>query len=161
MKKSIIGMMILSLLFVASAQNSQAKGGNGKVVVKQEKSIKGKKHPSARTNHKDVNNSIKGKKHPNANTNKAAQNRGNVGVNKRLEDKEKAIQRRQEGKEKAIERRLQGKQNAIENRSQNAPQKGHRGHGKHKRNLNNAQNPHHINRGNAVQQNKNIKQEKK
>ena len=54
------------------------------------------------------------KKHPNARLNKGvAQGNSvnvNAGSNKRLEGKEKAIERRLEGKEKAIERRLEGKE---------------------------------------------------
>lgn len=103
---------------------------------------------------------VKGKKHPNAKVNKGNANAFNVGSNKKLEGKEKAIQRRLKGKEKAIERRLEGKQNAIERRSEKSGMRAHKGHGKHKRKLNNSNINKHTNRGDVTNSN-NLKQEKK
>lgn len=142
MKKSIISLIVLSLIFVANMQNAQAKGENGKVGVKQESTA------------------LKGNKHPNARINKGGANSSNVGTNKRLEGKEKAIQRRLEGKEKAIERRLEGKEKMMEQRSENAGQRMHHGHGKHKLNSNTPDIKRHTNRGNNVSSNNKVRQEK-
>lgn len=140
MKKYFLGFMILSLMLFANAQVVQAKGQNGKVGAKQESTVKDKKHPYAKVNKGNANTS-------------------NVGSNKRLEGKEKAIQRRLEGKEKAIERRLEGKQNAIERRSENSGMRVHKGHGKHKRKINSSNKNNYANRGEATNSN-NLKQEK-
>ena len=128
-------------MLITNSQYVQAKGQNGKVGAKQESVLKGNKHPNARANKGDSNTT-------------------SVGSSKRLEGKEKAIERRLEGKEKAIERRLEGKQKAIEKRSENAAQKGHKGRGKHKRNSQNLNNQGHTNRGDLTSSNESLKQEK-
>lgn len=142
MKKSIISLMILSLVFVANMQIAQAKGENGKIGVKQESTA------------------LKGNKHQNARINKGEANSSNIGTNKRLEGKEKAIQRRLEGKEKAIERRLEGKEKMMEQRSENAGQRIHHGHGKHKLNSNNSNTKRHTNRGLDTTSNNRTRQER-
>lgn len=137
-------------MLMMNSQVSQAKGNNGKVGVKQEKTMVGKKHPVAKSKRG-------GEQTTNVNYNAAS--------NRRLEGKEKAIERRLEGKQKAIERRLEGKEKAIQRRSENAGNVGHRGHGRHKRHLNDLDvQQRHTNRGDIINSQtsevNNLKQEK-
>lgn len=131
MRKYVLGLLVFSLMLFANYQVAQASDSNVNTTAQHESSIKGRKHPVAKTNRGNESST-------------------NIGSNKRQEGKEKAIERRLEGKEKAIERRLEGKQKMLENRSQNAPKSGHKGHGKHKRNLNNSSVQGHTNRGEIV-----------
>ena len=169
MKKYFIGMMILSTMLMLNTQIAQAKGNNGKVGTKQESTIVEKKHPVAKSKrdgqqNANVNSDMGAKRHGI----KGANKNSNVGSNKRLEGKEKAIERRLEGKQKAIERRLDGKEKTIQKHSKtgdNSKLRRHRGHGQHKRNVNNSNiQQRHTNRGNLINSqnnsNNNLKQEK-
>ena len=159
MKKYFIGMMILSTMLMLNTQIAQAKGNNGKVGTKQESTIVEKKHPVAKAKrdgqqNANVNSDMGAKRHGI----KGANKNSNVSSNKRLEGKEKAIERRLDGKEKTIQKHSKTGDNSKLRR--------HRGHGQHKRNVNNSNiQQRHTNRGNLINSqnnsNNNLKQEKK